>query len=262
MIPRQTTDTTLNMQSTAPAQGEPTPSPFRTHQLQARSHGPAMHAPEHPDWMFAILLSGFILIAWTLVFSYKRLITVISATFSKRHLSQLTREGNLLRERITISLSAVYLVAISLMIYQMNVFYFKWNDPVMNGFRLYLLITLLVVLFWALKLFAMNLLSIVFRTHQSNHEYLLNIMLFSTLSSLILLPLLVLSVYLNSRIILDISLITISLIFIVRFVKGMMIGVQLTRFSYLFLFVYLCALELLPLVFILKLALLYNALFA
>jgi hypothetical protein len=261
MIPEQNTDTTLNLQSMAPAQETLSASPFRTHQLQPRDHIPAVHRKEHPDWMFAVLLTGFILIAWTLVFYYKRFTTVISASFSKRHLSQLTREGNLLRERITISLSAVYILATSLLIYQLNMFYFKWNDPVMNGFRLYVLITLLVVLFWTMKLFAMNLLSVVFKTYQSNHEYLLNIMLFSTLSSLILLPLLVLSVYLNSRIILDISLIIISLIFITRFIKGMMIGVQLTRFSYLFLFVYLCALELLPLVVILKFALLYNALF-
>jgi hypothetical protein len=257
MRPEQAHDTTISMQSMTPARDLTIPSPFIGHRLPAKNDLPMVHKPEHSDWIFAILVLGFILVAWGMVFYYKRFLTVLYATFSKRHLSQLAREGNLLQERIAVSLSAVYILTMSLMAYQSNEFFINWHDPVLNGFRLFLLIVLLLVLFWALKLFAMNLLSVVFKTHQSNHEYVVNILLFSTLSSLVLLPLLVLSVYLNSWILLIIGLIINSLIFIIRFIKGMMIGVQLTRFSYLFLFVYLCALELLPLVVILKLALLY-----
>jgi len=69
---------------------------------------------------------------------------------------------------------------------------------------------------------------------------------------------LILGIYLNSNTLLFICLIFIALLFIIRFFKGMFIGVSLTRFSYLFLFVYLCALELLPLVVIVKLIMLYN----
>jgi hypothetical protein len=259
MIREKSHDTTLNLQSMDPAPQDQAASPFRSHQLQARNHLPAAHHQEQPDWIFATLLAGFILVAWTVFFHFKRFNTVVSATFSKRHLSQLAREGNPLRERIAISLSALYILAFSLTIYQWNELYFGWKDPILNGFRLFVLIMLLLILFWTLKLFAMNFLSIIFRTHQSNHEYLLNIMLFSTLSGLINLPLLVLAIYLNSLTILFISLIIIILLFLIRFIKGMMIGAALTRFSYLFLFVYLCALELLPLVIILKLALIYNA---
>lgn len=255
----QAHDTTVSMQSMDPLRDETAASPFTSHRLQAKNDLPVVHRPEHPDWIFAILVTGFLLVAWTTVFYYKRFITALYATFSKRHLSQMAREGNLLRERIAVSLSAVYILTMSLMIYQANEFYFQWHDPVLNGFRLFLIIMLLVVLFWALKLFAMNLLSMVFKTHQSNHEYVVNIVLFSALASLILLPLMVLSIYLNSWTILIICLIINAIIFIIRFIKGMIIGAQLTRFSYLFLFVYLCALELLPLVVILKLAILYNA---
>ena len=260
MIPDQQTDTTLNMQSMVPVQKDPIPSPFRNHLLQPRAFVPAVHKPEHPDWVFGVLLTGFILVAWTMVFFFKRFSTMLSSTFSKRHLSQLAREGNLLRERLAVSLSAVYILSMSLLIYEMNQYYFGWYDPRLSGFRLFLLITILLILFWMIKLFAMKLLSSVFKTYQSNHEYLLNILLYSTLSGLVLLPLLVAAIYLNSIAILNICLIVITLIFIVRFVKGLIIGAQLTRFSYLLLFVYLCALELLPLVVILKLALLYGAL--
>ena len=104
----------------------------------------------------------------------------------------------------------------------------------------------------------MNVLGAIFRTQQSNHEYLVNIILFSTLSALCILPFLILGIYLNSDTLLFICLVFIALLFVIRFFKGMFIGVSLTRFSYLFLFVYLCALELLPLVVIVKLIMLYN----
>jgi hypothetical protein len=259
MIRETAHDTTTTMQSAAPADAGHASSPFRSHQLQVRNTLPLTHTQEKPEWIFGVLLAAFILVAWTLFFFYKRFSIVVSAPFSKRHLSQLTREGNPLRERIAISLSAVYILVMSLTIYQWNELYFGWSNPFIYGFRLFLLIMLALILFWTLKLFAMNFLSIIFRTHQSNSEYLLNIMLFSTLSGLVNLPLLVLAIYLNSLPILFISLIIIILLFTVRFIKGMLIGVALTRFSYLFLFVYLCALEILPLVVILKLALIYNA---
>jgi hypothetical protein len=189
MIREKSYDTTLSFQITAPAKEDPVASPFRSHQLQVRELSPSVRRQEQPDWVFAMLFTGFFLVAWMLFFSYKRFYTVVSASFSKRHLSQLTREGDPLRERIGISLSAVYILATSLTIYQLNQLYFVWQHPVLNGFRLFLLIMLLLVLFWAVKLFAMNLLSIIFRTHQNNHEYLLNVMIFTALSGLISLPL-------------------------------------------------------------------------
>ncbi len=260
MIRDHATDTTLNMQSLSHRQAADTESVFGTHLLRPSNPGPMLHRTEHPDWVFGILLTGFILIAWTLSLYYKRFHTLVSAGFSKRWLSQLTREGNPLRERLLISLSSVYLLTIALTIYQWNELHTGWSYGVLTGFRLYALILLLVVLFWTVKLFAMNFLSIVFRTHQSNYEYLLNLMIFSTLTGLVTLPLLVLSVYLHSPTVLYILLGCIGILFIIRFIKGLLIGAALTRFSYLFLFVYLCALEILPLAVLLKLMLAYNVL--
>ena len=254
----QVHDTTLTMQSMAPGGVTVTSSPFGTHRLQVKDHLPVAHRQEQPDWVFIVLAAGFILVAWTVFFYFKRFRTFVSAAFSKRYLSQLTREGNILRERIAVSLTLVYLLAMAMTIYQWNELYFGWDIPRLEGFRLFLLVMLLLVLFWTMKFFAMNFLSIVFRTHQNNYEYMLNILLFSVIAGLVSLPLLVFAVYLRSTEILVIILVISVLLFLFRFYKGMMIGAALTRFSYLFLFVYLCALELLPLVVILKLTLIYS----
>lgn len=259
MNPDYQNDTTLTMQSLVPEQPVAGLSPFSAHQLHVRETGPVMRPQEHPDWMFGVLVTGFIILSWTLVFFNKRFFTVLSATFSKRHLSQLAREGNLLRERITVSLSALYIISMALLVYQIAVNWFGYHHTVLTGFRLFLIISLLLVLIWALKLFAMNLLGVVFRTLQSNLEYQVNIFLFSALTGLLLLPVLTCSIYLRSDLLLSVCVVITAALFAARFVKGLVIGLHLRRFSYLYLFVYLCALELLPLLLILKLALIYNA---
>jgi hypothetical protein len=63
--------------------------------------------------------------------------------------------------------------------------------------------------------------------------------------------------YLNSVFLLYFSLIIFMLFFAFRFVKGFFIGTAVTKFSYLFLFVYLCSLEILPLLIIIKLLLIH-----
>lgn len=259
MIQVQSNDTTLDLQSMTPVRQVHGDSPFRAHRLPAKNEIATVRQPEYSDWIFGVLLLGFILVAWTLVFHLKRFTDVVYATFSNRHLSQLSREGNLLRERIAVSIAAVYLLSTSLLIYQVNEFYFHWEHPHLNGYRLFLIIALGVLVFWGIKILVVNLLGIIFKTYQSTHEYLVNLLLFSTPAGLCLLPLLAVTIYLHSSTTLIISLIFIALLFVIRFVKGLLIGAERTRFSYLFLFVYLCTLELLPLVVILKLALLQNA---
>jgi hypothetical protein len=87
---------------------------------------------------------------------------------------------------------------------------------------------------------------------------LLNMLIFIIINGIILLPALVGIVYLNSTIILYITLIICVLLFIFRFMRGFFIGLTLTKFSYLFLFVYLCTLEIMPVLMLIKLLLMTS----
>ena len=82
-------------------------------------------------------------------------------------------------------------------------------------------------------------------------------MLFDFLIGMVLLPLLVLVVYLKSVVLLKISLVITVLLILLALIRGALIGFSLSKFSYLFLFVYLCSLEILPLIVLMKLFRLY-----
>jgi hypothetical protein len=252
-------DTTIGLQSMTVTPAGPSPSPFRTHLLKPVHKAPVEYKSLQPDWVFGVFGLCLILLAWMTFFYRKRLMQVIYGTFSKRYLSAMSREGNLFKERISVSLAAIYILMFSMAIYQAAGIYLKWNFRGIPDILVYLILCAGTILFWVVKIVAMNFLSRIFKTGATNHAYLVNTMIFSSVTGLILLPALFFMVYLKSLPLLFLSFIILGLLFSVRFIKGLMIGFSLTKFSYLFLFVYLCALELLPLAVLLKLVISYFA---
>ena len=124
-----------------------------------------------------------------------------------------------------------------------------------HGIVLYWVITLFNIAVLAVKVALVQLLGMVFKTRETTYNYLLNLLIFALLSAPVMLVVLVFILYLKTPVLLYICMIIFMLLLIFRFVRGFFIGITLTKFSYLFLFVYLCSLEILPLLVIVKILL-------
>ena len=209
--------------------------------------------PFQPEWILWVYLGMFFILALVQLLFFQRFQLLIQAYFSSRSLNQLIREGDPFNERISIALSAIYVMSIAMVIFQVLKLLFHQSNFFIPGFQLYLLICLAVVGFWALKLLIMNFLSIIFMTEKTNNEYKLNILTTISFLGFLLLPILVFTVYLKSSWLIYTCLILIILASLFRLAKGFIIGISLTKFSYFFLFVYLCTLEILPLLVAAKL---------
>jgi hypothetical protein len=206
----------------------------------------------HPDWITLLLILCFILLAWVQVFDRYRLSQIIRASLQKRFFSLLIREGNLFTERISFALGLIYLISLALLIF-LGFNNLTGGPPFgLRPFSLFLLTLVSIILYWGIKVFLIRMLGNIFRTSLTTREYLVNIMVFNMVSGLNLLPFLVLIVYLESPLFLYSGLIIIALLIVLRFIRGFMIGINLTKFSYLYLFVYLCSLEILPLIVLLR----------
>ncbi|MBE0648851.1 MAG: DUF4271 domain-containing protein, partial [Bacteroidales bacterium] len=138
-------------------------------------------------------------------------------------------------------------------IYQAIQLIFHQTSFSVPPFQLYVLLTLAVAGFWAFKVFIMNLLAHIFKTDLTNNAYKLNILITISILGILLVPVLVFAVYLKSIVILYIGIGFLGGFSIFRVIKGFLIGISLSRFSYFFLFVYLCTLEILPLLVAAKL---------
>ena len=214
-----------------------------------------------PDWIFALLLLGFVLIAWVQFFYRKRLQQVILSPFSKRFMNQLMRDGNLFKERISVAMGAIYFISLALLIFESNELILKGHvSPFLNGISFYLLIIIVLILYWSVKVVLISVVGLVFKTAATTKMYLLNVLVINIITGLLLLPLLVFIIYLKSIVFLYISITFFLLTFIFLLIRGFITGLTLTKFSYIFLFVYLCTLEILPLIIFIKFSLIfYNS---
>ncbi|MFZ4521126.1 MAG: DUF4271 domain-containing protein [Bacteroidales bacterium] len=249
------TDTTKGMQSVVfpkPVYGK---SIFQAHKLQPTEFQ-ALHPREsQPDWVLGVLVLCLVLIAWVQVFYHKRVEQIFRAPFSKRFINQLTRDGNLFQERIAVALGIVYFLTFSLLIYEFNELILGYSVRGISGITLYGLITMVNIGVLAVKLAMIQVLGVIFKTKETTGNYLLNLLIFALLSGPMLLVFMVFIVYLKSVAILYICLALFILLFALRFMRGFFIGIALSKFSYLFLFVYLCSLEILPLLVLIKILL-------
>jgi hypothetical protein len=248
-------DTTITIQSLVFPQPDMVPSLFTTQQLHPKAPH-AIHARDvQADWVPALLVFCFIVLAWGQVFYHKRIQQIFRAPFSKRFINQLTRDGNLFRERISIALGLIYIMCLSLCIYEFNAQVLHLGFKDIGGIMFFGIIVLVVIGFTVAKVTMIQFLGAIFKTRDTTGNYLLNLLIFSLLTGPFLLIAMVLVVYLKSPLLLNIVLALFALVMMFRFLRGFFIGMELRKFSYLFLFVYLCSLEILPLLVLIKIVL-------
>ncbi len=252
-------DTTWPAQSTPVSSPVYTRSVFVAHKLVPSDFGTLRLRDVRPDWMPGILITCFILIAWAQVFYFKRIRQIFQAPFSRRFMNQLTRDGNLFTERVSLAFGLVYVLIFSLFIFLCNQYILHLAVPGVEGFTLYAIICLLFTCYVGAKAAVVNLLGAIFRTRETTADYQLNLLVFALIIGPVMLPGLVLAIYLNSPLMTAISAILAGVLLAFRFLRGFFIGLELRKFSYLFLFVYLCSLEILPLAVLAKLLLSLTA---
>jgi hypothetical protein len=225
---------------------------FSEHKLQIRDFHISAHQHYPSDWIVISFLASLIIVAWLQFFYFKRLRQIYYAPLSQRFLNILTKDGSLFKERIAVALTLIYMFTFSLLLSMILKNFIPETLSRFHDFQIFAICATSLVFFWLLKISAIWFLGIVFRTIPSTQDYLQNILAFSFITGLILLPLLILAVFLHSNILLYIILIIIGLLYFFRVMRGVFIGISLKKFSWLFLFVYLCTLEILPLLVILK----------
>jgi hypothetical protein len=251
-------DTTLIYQS-LPIIEKPSTRSFLTHHLlKPSSIGPHVINRPQTDWILGTFIVWISIIAWVRFFYGKRFKLLLQAPFSRRSQNQLLREGDLFSERISVGVGFIYFIGMSLLIFQVYNHLFDNSLPAsFTGFTFYLFILAILLAYWVVKVIMMLFLGSVFRTKPTTQEYLINIIVINAVTGIVLLPAMVLNIYLQSDKVLFITLGIIGLFFLFRFIKGFLTGLSLTKFSYIFLFVYLCTLEIVPLILVVKLSIIY-----
>ena len=226
-------------------------SVFGKHSLSPIHPGPLPINRQSADWMTLVFIVCLFIIAWIQTFYPKRLQQIFRAAAQQHFVNQMEREGNLLRERITLGLGFIYYLLTSMFIFQLCSEY-KFLPTGINNFTFTSIIFATILLYQLLKSLLVYLSGIIFNTSESARNYQLNTLLFNHIIGIVLFPVVVLAFYWNSQVCLTFGIVSVSFILLYRLFRGVVIGLSNKNYNLFYLFLYLCTLEILPLLLLFK----------
>ncbi len=149
--------------------------------------------------------------------------------------------------------SAYVLAPISLFVYGFYCFFILNNSYLQLSLDyLFLIFISIIFLLFFIKFLIEKTISIVFNTQKTFKLYFIDHLYILGISSLIQLPLIIFYFYSGYQIFLWAAFIVLILFWLYRLLRGITIGLMQTRFSRLYIFLYLCSLEILPLIIVVK----------
>lgn len=217
------------------------------------NEGPRLIDQGGTDWVFILTTAILFLFALIRFYNSKRIMLLMQGVFSKTRANQILRESSVFNHQTFIPLLLLYVGSVSVFIY---IFFRDYNDTIMSELSPPLTIALIFIaylVFILLKTLFLSVSGWYFRNSQTTFEYIHNTYLFTLLVTVVVIPFIYLITYLDFPEMKWISLGAVAMVFIYRFLRGLGIGLSDTKFSIFHLFLYLCTLEILPLLVIAKL---------
>jgi len=235
-----------------------TASIFQEHLLSQTSNQPIVHFTEYHYLIALILFLSYSIYVWLYVKNRKRIQQIVKAFYIARYANQLAREEASLVNRVTFFLSLLFLFSISLFFTQV-IEYYGWEFPEINKSLLIPIIATGIVSIYFIKIITIRFLGFIFKVGKETGEYIQTLLFFINALGLFLLPLVVCIAFahqIDASLFIHIGLVVITVFLLTRIIRGFIIGINSNHVSSVYLFLYLCTLEILPFVIMFKLFLL------
>jgi hypothetical protein len=194
-----------------------------------------------------IILLSFIAISY---FYGQDLKDMLMAFFTDRVLNKQIRENTLFNSS---SLPFLFLLICFIWAYNFKVVFYNNNS--VCDFTDFLFLVFYILLFFILKVFLLIIISVIYSLKQIVNDYILILYISVGAFSILLLPLVVSFILLLSAINLQLFLfkIWLPLVFIYAYIRSSLFFLSNFRFYKLYFILYLCTLEICPLVILYKL---------
>jgi hypothetical protein len=228
---------------------------FRGHALKVVHKSPQPLNKNTPDWIFPLIVLIIAAFAWLRAFYNKYFIQIVTAFFNNNLANQIVRDENILVQRASILLNLVFNLVTALFLYFVSV-HFNWSMGGMSfGLNRYIFFALVVSAAYALKFLVLKICGYLFRIDKEMATYIFNIFLINNVVGTLLIPMVLLFAF--STMVSASTLIIVSVFFILggllyRIFRGISAGFSSPAFSLYYLFLYLCALEIAPLIVLIK----------
>lgn len=241
--------------------------PIRMDQIKVfteKSQQPGIELPERamprekPDWFLGIFILVLVLLASVRLFFNKYLHQIFHAIVNYATSSRLFRERSLSITHASFRLDLIFYFVFSIFVYQLlEEFRISFEQV---GFITYLTILGMVIGYFILKRFVYFFTGIVSENTSETSEFLYNINLHNRILGLFLIPVTLLIAFSslgNLRLVVLSGIAICGIFYLLLLIRGSKI-LMTKHFSIFYLILYLCTLEILPLIFIYNMVLVNN----
>jgi hypothetical protein len=198
------------------------------------------------SWQTILLLLAFGILGFVKAFNSNRFNQIIKSIYSIHAAQEVAREERVFFHRVSLSLLFVYVIGLTLLI--ASIYIYQLSTIINEWF--YLKIALFIVVVYAVKFSTTYLLSVIFSRADLSVTYTYNTLIYNYLFGIVLLPCLAF-IYYSSLPFLSILNYVILPFFVftllLRMLRMIMIGKQ-NNFFVLYIILYICTLEIIPLV--------------
>ncbi len=226
---------------------------FQKHLLEIK-HPKIIHYTQYDYLVTCVLFFSYAMFVWLYISNSKRLNQIVKGLYVGRYANQLAREEVSLGNRVVIFLSALFVLTMTLFFYQ-AASYFGFL-PAGSIVSVFFATALIIFSIYGIKLLVIRLVGSLFETQKEIREYTISVFLFCNTVGLFMLPVVICLSFLkqvNPSVFIYSGLAIIAVFFLTRLVRGLIIGFNSTRVSKFYLFLYLCTLEIVPLIIMVKL---------
>jgi len=209
--------------------------------------------PKGKVWVLAVIAVLLIVFAVLKISFAKPLQTIVQSFFSNRVLNNLNKEDNLFTSWPFLLLFIQFGFTVGMFLFLVSQFYnISYSG---TGFQFYISISVLIVVLYIFKIIILRLLGYLFNIQKPINEYVIILYLSYFNLSLLFIPLVVafaLSPLKYGPYYVAISFVLLVLIFVFQFIRAGINILSHHQFSKVYLFLYFCALEICPILILIK----------
>jgi len=185
----------------------------------------------------------------------QRMREMLRAAWDSRLYSQLERGSGILKHYVSYFLFFNFLLVTMALIYQ-SVDYFGVREHFdqISSFVFSGILLLALILYYFFKYIFLAFLSWVFEAKESNRAYFVNILAVNNFAGLVLLPAMIINTYNPTSVVLYLSIAVFIIITIYKIARGALFGHIKTGLPKYYLILYICTVEIAPLLLLLKIS--------
>lgn len=212
----------------------------------------------HTDWVLIVALLSLALFSWINLIYKKFISSIFLSAINLSTANKMFIERNIMTNRISFGLNIIYLINTSIIGYFIF-HYYNLGIIGCTGFETFSIFFGILSIIYSIKLFFLKIFDFILLSKKKFTEYYYNVFIYNKIYGIILFPL-ILTIPFTSNIISAILIKAAIVIFIIlylfRLLRGIQISIQI-RLSFFYLFLYLCTLEIIPILIIYKLVTTY-----